>query len=156
MSFNDDLSSLLERIRRGDRIARGTIRIILILDVYQGACWTFGDPNRTLVPVFRPARQFIDHHVGGIDPARVWGSVLLLVGLLALAALEWRHELVTRMLIVSVCFFWTFWLVLNLYSAFQPRASLTAWASTGIVLVGHARAVIGSQLLTRRAITHGG
>lgn len=134
----------------GGQLARTTLRVILVLDGYMGAAWTFGAPNRTDVPVFQPARQFIGHHVG-LEPSRIWGLALLIVAAATLTAMEWRSELFVRMLIVPVCGFWVFWLIIDIYSAFQPRASLTAWATVAIVLIGHIRPVLTSHRMARRA-----
>lgn len=139
---------------RGTRIARGTTRAILLLDLLAGVAWLAGDPTRSTVPVFNPARRLL-HGVArelGTDPARIWGSLLVVVAAAALAAMFGRSEGLTRGLLVILCGYWTFWLVLDGVAAVtEANSSLTAPFTIGIILVGHIRQAIGPNILTRRA-----
>lgn len=139
---------------RADRIARATTRIILLLDLAAGIAWLAGSPLRTAVPVFNPARRLL-HGIAedfGTDPARIWGALLAFFAVAGLLAMWGRSEGLTRGLLVILCGYWVFWLVLDIIASFtEANSSLTAPFTVGIVLVGHARQALGTHLLTRRA-----
>lgn len=148
---------LLQRLERGNRIARITMRCILAFNVWIALAWTFGDPSRSQTPVFTNPRQLlagIGRHIG-TDPARIWGAVLLVITLLGLLAMEGRSEGVTRGLIALLAGYWMFWFVIDIVSSFDARGSLTAAPTVGIILVGLIRHAIGTHLLTRRAVPRG-
>jgi hypothetical protein len=148
------LQAPVGQVERGARIARITTRIILVLDLLAGIAWLAGDPNRTAVPVFKPARTLVGRFgdLVGLDPARIWGGVLVVLAAVALAAMAGRSEGFTRGVIVLLSGYWTFWLVLDLIAASAPHGSLTAAPTVGIILVGHVRQALGTHLLTRRAV----
>lgn len=146
------MAGLLQRIDRGNRVARFTMRLLLICDGLIGAAWTFGDPNRTQIPVYNQPRRLLSHLDLGFDPARLWGGILLGLAVAGCLAMFGRSEGMTRLIVVLLGGYWVFWFVLDLWAPSQPHGSFTAAPSVGIILLGHVRGAIGNQLLTRRAV----
>lgn len=132
----------------GERLAQRTARLVLLFDIYIGAAWLTGSPNRTDTPTLKPARQVFDFLPGA--PARSWGLILLVIALTAAVLIVRGNDRGAKYVFAVLSGYWCFWLLTYVYAAFQKDASLTAPGIVGIVLIGHIRQSLSVIPLVRR------
>lgn len=120
-------------------------RLVVCCDIFPiGLGWTLGDPSRTTTPAYRPARLLLNPLPG--DPARGWGSILLVLATLAAFAMLLGADHMVRWAFAALAGYWAFWTVLFAASALtEPHAGLASAGFAFMCLIGNVRPVFASS-----------